>query len=142
MTRDGYDISTDPARLDIDAIWQFLTNAYWSPGVERERVERSIANSLVFGVYAQDGSQAGFARLVTDRATFGWLADLFVLEPHRGHGLGAWLVETILAHPDVAQLRQVLLATKDAQTLYARFGFEAIEGTRLMALRRTKPAAG
>lgn len=136
--RDGYEISNDRARLDVDAIWRFLRTAYWSPGVEQEVVERSIEFSLVFGVFAPDGSLAGFARLATDRSTFGWLADLFILEQHQGQGLGIWLVETVLAHPDVARLRQVILATKDAHSLYARFGFEPIEGTRLMALRRAR----
>ncbi len=101
-TRDGYEISTDADRLDVEAIWGFLRTAYWSEGVERDVVVRSIEGSIPFGLYAPGGEQAGFARAVTDSATFAWIADVFVLEPHRGRGLGVWLVETVLAHPDVA----------------------------------------
>jgi GNAT superfamily N-acetyltransferase len=100
--RDGYHISTDPDRLDREAIWSFLRTSYWSPGIEREVVERGIDNSLVFGLYAQADEQAGFARVVTDRARFGWLADVFVLDAHRGRGLGVWLVQTIVGHPELA----------------------------------------
>ena len=132
--RDGYVISTDPARLDRDAIWRFLRTAYWSPGVAREVVERSIEHSLVFGLYAPDGSQAGFARAVTDRATFAWIADLFVLEGHRGRGLGVWLAETVLSHPDLGGVRRFMLGTADAHGLYERFGFEPADPRRLMEL--------
>jgi GNAT superfamily N-acetyltransferase len=94
-----YSISTDPSRLDRDLLHRFLSEeAYWSPGVPRQVVERSIENSLNFGLYRGD-DQAGFARVVTDYATFGWLADVFVLGPHRGQGLGKWLVETVISHP-------------------------------------------
>ena len=119
----GYEISNDRERLDVDAIWSFLHSAYWSPGVPRDVVERSIARSLCFGLYAPDGAQAGFARVVTDGATFAWIADVFVLDPHRGRGLGVWLMETVLAHPDLQGLRRIVLATKDAHELYERFGF-------------------
>ena len=119
----GYEISTDPARLDLDVIHGYLREAYWSPGVPRDVVERSIARSLCFGLYAPDGAQAGFARVVTDVATFAWIADVFVLDPHRGRGLGVWLMETVLAHPDLQGLRRIVLATKDAHELYERFGF-------------------
>jgi GNAT superfamily N-acetyltransferase len=133
-SRDGYVISTDPARLDRDAIWHFLRTSYWSPGVPREVVDRSIEGSLVFGLYAPGGEQAGFARAVTDAATFAWLADVFVLDGHRGRGLGVWLVEAVLAHPDLQGLRRILLATADAHGLYRRFGFERPDADRLMAL--------
>lgn len=119
---DGYVISTDPARLDREAIWSFLRTSYWSPGIERDVVERGIEHSLVFGLYAADGAQAGFARVVTDHARFAWLADVFVLEEHRGRGLGVWLVDTVVAHPQLAGLR-IVLATADAHGLYERFGF-------------------
>jgi GNAT superfamily N-acetyltransferase len=119
----GYEISTDPARLDLDLIHGYLREAYWSPGVPRDVVKRSIARSLCFGLYAPDGAQAGFARVVTDGATFAWIADVFVLDPHRGRGLGVWLMETVLAHPDLQGLRRIVLATKDAHELYERFGF-------------------
>ncbi len=134
---DGFEISTDPARLDRAAIWGFLTTAYWSVGVEREVTERAIDNSLAFGLYAPDGSQAGFARAVTDQARFAWLADVFVLPAHRGGGLGVWLVGTVLDHPEISGLR-VLLATADAHGLYARFGFQPTESGRMMELRSTR----
>lgn len=136
---DGYEISTDPSRLDLDAIHAFLRTAYWSPGVERAVVERAIAHSIPFGLYAPDGAQAGFARVVTDRATFAYLADVFVLPAHRGHGLGGWLVETVLAHPDVQGVRRFHLATADAHGLYARFGFVPSDPARMMD--RTRQSA-
>jgi GNAT superfamily N-acetyltransferase len=133
---DGYEISTDKARLQIDVIWGFLRNAYWSTGVERDVVERSIEGSTALGLYARDGSQAGFARLVTDGATFAWLADLFVLEEHRGRGLGVLLAKSAAAEADRLGLRQLLLATQDAHTMYERFGFEPTPPSRYMVRRR------
>jgi GNAT superfamily N-acetyltransferase len=135
--RDGYLISTNPARLDREAIWRFLSTAYWSPGVARDVVERAIENSLVFGLYSSAATQAGFARVVTDRARFAWLADVFVLEAYRGAGLGVWLVETVLAHPDLTGVRFVL-GTADAHGLYARFGFEPADPDRMMD-RKSRP---
>ncbi len=132
---DGYEISTDASRLDIDVIWGFLRTAYWSAGVERDVVERSIAGSTAFGVYAPDGSQAGFARLVTDGATFAWLADLFVLDEHRGRGLGVRLAKAAADEADRLGLRQTLLATADAHSMYERFGFEATPPGRYMVRR-------
>lgn len=130
--RDGYVVSNDPGRLDREAIWRYLRTSYWSPGIARDVVERAIDNSsLVFGLYAPQGAQAGFARVVTDRARFAWLADVFVLEEHRGRGLGVWLVETVVAHPDLAGLRFVL-ATADAHGLYERFGFGPVDAARMM----------
>jgi GNAT superfamily N-acetyltransferase len=121
--QDGYEVSTDPARLDVDAIHGFLVTAYWCAGIPRETVVRAIAGSIPFGLYAPDGAQGGFARVVTDRATFAYLGDVFVLEEHRGRGLGVWLVDRIVAHPDLQGLRRFHLATADAHGLYARFGF-------------------
>jgi GNAT superfamily N-acetyltransferase len=135
-SRDGYELDDDPARIDLDATWGFLRTAYWSFGVPREVVARSIAASVCLGLYAPGGEQAGFARAVTDRATFAWIADVFVLEPHRGRGLGVWLVETLLSDPRLAGLRLTILATADAHGLYERFGFEPIDGARFMSLRR------
>lgn len=128
----GYEISTDPARLDLDAIHGFLRTAYWSQGVAREVVERSIAHSLPFGLYAPDGAQAGFARVISDRAVFAYVGDVFVLPDHRGRGLGVWLVETMLAHPELQGLRRWHLATADAHALYARFGFAPSDPARMM----------
>ena len=137
MSSGGYEISTDPERLDIDAIHAFLsTEAYWSPGVSRAVVERSIAGSLPFGVYvAGSGEQVGFARVVTDTATFAWIADVYVVAEHRGRGLGKRLVEAILSEPELQGLRRWLLATADAHELYRRFGFDAVvRPERFMAL--------
>ncbi len=125
-TRGDYEISTEPARLDFDAIHRYLSeDSYWARGISREVVERSIAGSLPFGLY-RGGDLAGFARAVTDRATFAYLGDVFVLPAHRGHGLGVWLVETVLSHPDLQGLRGFMLATEDAHGLYERFGFRAL----------------
>jgi GNAT superfamily N-acetyltransferase len=135
--RDGYLISDERDRVDVEVTWGFLRTSYWSPGVPREVVERSIAGSLCLSLFAPDGEQAGFARVVTDRATFAWLADVFVLEPHRGRGLGVWLVSTVLEHPDLEGVRAVLLGTADAHELYTRFGFEVPEYGRYMVRRAT-----
>jgi GNAT superfamily N-acetyltransferase len=133
-SREGYEISTDPRRLDRDAIWAFLTESYWARGIPRDLLERAIGRSLSFGLYAPDGSQAGYARVVTDGATFAWIGDLFVVEAHRRRGLGKWLVETVLAHPDLSDPRKVVLATADAHGLYRRFGFEAADPERMMEI--------
>ena len=133
--RDEYLISTDPSRLDLELVHRFLSEeAYWSPGVAREIVERSIEHSLNFGLYRGD-KQVGFARVVTDYATFAWLADVFVLETDRQRGLGKWLVETVISHADLKTVRRWLLATGDAHTLYERFGFQPIaEHPRFMVI--------
>jgi GNAT superfamily N-acetyltransferase len=138
----GYTISTDPARLDRDAIHRYLSEeSYWAAGIARETFERSVANSLPFGLYAPDGSQAGFARVVSDFAVYAWLGDVFVLDAHRERGLGVWLVETVLAHPDLQSLRTFTLKTADAHSLYARFGFvTATDPTRFM--ERHSPRRG
>jgi GNAT superfamily N-acetyltransferase len=119
-----YDIATDPSRLDRRLIHRFLARSHWAKGIPLEVVERAIAGSLPFGLY-RDGRQVGFARVVTDGATFAYLADVFVLPEERGKGLGRWLVETVLAHPQLQGLRRWLLGTRDAQALYRRCGFGA-----------------
>jgi len=121
-TVDGFLISTDAARLDLDVIHSFLSTAYWAEGVPREVVARSIANSLCFGVY--DGAkQIGFARVVTDYATFAYLGDVFIIEPYRGRGLSKALMDTAISHPHLRGLRRWLLGTADAHGLYRKFGF-------------------
>ena len=125
----AYEISTDHARLDIDLIHNFLRSSYWARNIPRAVVEKSIHNSLCFGAYA-DGCQVGFARAITDRAVFAYLADVFVLTEHRGRGVGRLLIQAILDHPDLQGLRRLMLATKDAQGLYAKFGFEPLLETR------------
>jgi GNAT superfamily N-acetyltransferase len=121
--RDDYSISTDRSRLDINLIHNYLSEeSYWATGRPREVVARSIENSLPFGIY-KGGEQVGFARVVTDYATFAWVADVFVLREHRGQGLSKWLMEVILAHPQLQGFRRWVLSTRDAQGLYERFGF-------------------
>lgn len=121
----GYRITTDPAALDVARIHRWLTRSYWAAGIPLETVRRSIEGSLNFGLFEGD-EQIGFARLVTDRATFAWLADVFVAESHRGRGLSKWLMETIVEHPEVQNLRRWVLATRDAHGLYARHGFKPL----------------
>lgn len=128
-TQDLYEISTDPARLDLGAVHAYLTRSYWSPGIPRAVVERAAANSLCFGLYHRAGGddgadrQVGYARVVTDRATFAYLCDVYVLEAHRGRGLSKRLMQAIGAHPDLQGLRRFVLGTKDAHGLYSQFGF-------------------
>lgn len=124
--RGGYLISTDKARLDVAAIHAYLTRSYWSPGIPKAVVERAIGGSLCFGLFDERGDQVGFGRMITDSATFAYLADVYVLEEHRGKGLGKWMVETILAHPSLQGLRRIMLATRDAHALYAPFGFKPL----------------
>jgi GNAT superfamily N-acetyltransferase len=121
--RDEYTISTDRNRLDIPVVHDFVSNqSYWAQGRTIEVVQRALDNSLNFGLY-KDKQQVGFARVVTDYATFAWIADVFVLTEHRGCGLSKWLMEVILSHPQLQGFRRWVLATKDAHSLYARFGF-------------------
>ncbi len=125
------EISTDPTRLDVDMIHRFLSErSYWARGRDPAVTRRAIDNSLCFGAYL-DGQQVAFCRLVTDRATFAWLADVFVLEAFRGQGIGKTLVASAMAHPDV-QATRVLLATKDAHDLYAQYGFALVPLERYM----------
>lgn len=127
-----YVVSADKSLLDVEAIYAFLSTCYWSPGIARERVERAIANSLCFGAYDTSTprgvtgglfAQVGFARVVTDRASFAYLCDVFVLESHRGGGVGKLLMETIMAEPAIRGVRCFSLKTRDAHGLYKQFGF-------------------
>ncbi len=131
--RDEYLISTDPARLDIEVIYDYLHNAaYWSQGRPRDVIEKSIAHSENFGVYHGD-ALVGYARVITDYATFAYLCDVFILPHAQGRGLGKWLMETILAHPELQGLRYWYLRTRDAHGLYKQFGFtELRDPTRSM----------
>lgn len=137
-----YRISTDPALLNLDVIHSYLYRSYWSPGVPRALVAQGIDHSLNFGLYQRNGeiaAQVGFARVITDYASFAYLADVFVLPEHRGCGLGVWLIDTILACPQLQSLRSFSLATRDAHTLYSKFGFEAADSTRYMIKRYEVP---
>lgn len=123
--RDHFTISTDPARLDIDAITDMLSRAYWAKGRTRDVIARYLQHSLTFGIY--DGPrQIGLARIVSDYTTFAWLCDVFIHEDYRSHGLGKWLMETIHSHPDLQGLRRWLLATRDAHGLYAQYGWKPL----------------
>jgi GNAT superfamily N-acetyltransferase len=125
--RGDFVISTDPARLDLGVIHGFLTNCYWAKGIPRDVVERSIEHSLCFGIYDGTGLQVGFARVISDFATVAYLGDVFVLESHRGRGLGKWLMECVMQHPALQNLRRWILLTRDAHGLYARSGFTPLK---------------
>lgn len=130
-----YTISTDPMRLDAALIHRYLSqDSYWARGVPLEVLQRAIRNSLCFGMYASE-RQVGFARVVTDAATFGYLADVFILPGHRGLGLGKQLIAAVMAHPDLQGLRRIMLATRDAHGLYRHFGFTAPKNPQLLMER-------
>lgn len=137
LTRGQYSITTDPQKLDLDAIHAYLSRSFWAEGIPKDVVARSLANSLCFGLFdhaapldegwrrpeRSRGAQVGLARVVTDRATYAYLCDVYVLESHRTRGLGKWLIETVMAHPDLQGLRRFQLVTRDAHGLYSRHGF-------------------
>lgn len=139
VEREGYAISTDPARLNFAVIHGFLRESYWSPGIPRDVVERAAQNSLCFGVYCGT-EQVGYCRIITDYTTFAYLADVFILPEHRGRGLSKWMVATIKGHPSLQGIRRWLLFTADAHGLYAQFGFapDPAAAERLMTWRDPK----
>jgi len=133
ISKDDYYISTDKNKLDIDFIHGYLTRSYWAEGITKDIVFKSVNGSLCFGVFkngppslASADKQVGFARMVTDEATYAYLADVFIIEEHRGKGLSKWLMEVILSHPGLQGLRRMMLATRDAHGLYAQFGFSPL----------------
>jgi N-acetylglutamate synthase-like GNAT family acetyltransferase len=129
--RGEYLISTDPAKLDLDAIHAYLVRAYWSQGIPRKTVERAVANSLCFALLHGD-AQVGFARVVTDSATFAYLCDVYILEDHRGKAVGKWMMECVMGHPSLQGLRRFSLATRDAHGLYRQFDFRALSNPDLI----------
>ncbi|MFJ1801858.1 GNAT family N-acetyltransferase [Streptomyces sp. NPDC088180] len=133
---DRYEIDTDPERLDIALVHHWLsTDAFWALGRSRDLVERSMRGSLNFGVYGPDGAQVAYARVVTDRATFAWLCDVYVAPAHRGRGLGVRLATAVRDHLAPYELKRTLLATLDAHELYAKVGFTPVtDPTMLMVL--------
>jgi GNAT superfamily N-acetyltransferase len=135
--RESFTVSDDPARLDVDAIHDYLSrHSYWAQEIPREIVARSLENSLCFGLY-EGSRQIGLARMVTDRATFAYLCDVYVLPDYRGKGLGKWLMECVLEHPDLAGLRRMQLVTRDAHEIYRAFGFtELAQPGRHMEIAR------
>jgi GNAT superfamily N-acetyltransferase len=134
-TNGNYLISTDRDLIDVEVVHRYLNaESYWAAGIPLHVAIRSIEHSLCFGLY-KGGRQTGFARVITDYATFGYLADVFVLEPHRGHGLSKWMLSVIRNHPDLQGFRRWMLATRDAHGLYAQFGFTPLSSPdRLMEL--------
>ena len=137
----GFTLDPDPARLDVTVIHRYLSQeSYWARRIPRATVERAIAHSLNFGIYAPDGQQAAYARVVSDRATFAWLCDVFVLPAYRGQGLSKWLVRAVLAHPELQGLRCHLLATLDAHGLYQQHGYKPLpEPGRWLEIRPEVP---
>jgi len=130
-------ISTSRDRLDLDVIHSFLTNCYWAKGIPSEVVVRSIEHALCFGIYDRNGAQVGFARVISDFATIAYVGDVFVLETHRGQGLGRWLMQCVMQHPTLQNLRRWILTTRDAHGLYAQVGFTPVKAPeRFMELYR------
>lgn len=135
--RGEFSVSTDRARLDLDVIHGFLTNCYWAKGIPRDVVARSIEHSLCFGIYDGSGAQVGFARVISDFATIAYIGDVFVLDTHRGRGLGKWLMQCITLHPALQNLRRWILTTRDAHGLYSQVGFIPVKSPeRFMELHR------
>jgi len=133
-----YYISVSLSDFEMDKVHEWLSvDAYWSKGVPREVLERAFQNSLVFGLFHKEEGQVGVARMTTDKATFAYLADVFILSSHRGTGLGRWLMEIIMAYPDLQGLRRIMLATSDMQALYRQFGFvDCPDNGKLMEIVR------
>jgi len=135
----GYEISTDPARLDIAAIHAYLTRSYWSPGIPLATVQRAVRNSLCFGLYQEaGGNQVGLTRVVTDHATFAYLCDVYVLEEHRGRGLAKFMMHTVMSHPALTGARRAMLGTRDAHGLYRQFEFKDV-GTSNILMEILRP---
>jgi len=128
----NYQVSSNKSRLNIELIHEFISGTYWAKEIPIEIMRRAIQNSLCFGVYNEQGEQVGFARVISDFATFGYLADVFILQAHRGRGLSKILLTEIMAHPDLQNLRRFCLATADAHTLYQQFGFSALTAPETM----------
>ena len=137
--RGGLLLSTDRSRIDIDAVLDMLHRSHWGGAITRDVLERAIPNSVCIGVY-EGARQLGFARAITDLATYAYLSDVFVLEDERGRGLGSWMIEAILDHPDLQNLRRVALFTRDARELYERYGF-AVGSTSTSIYMERRPGA-
>ena len=127
----GYTISTCSKKLNFNVIHGFISKSYWASGIPKDTLHKAISNSLCFGIYDAYDKQVAFARIISDKATFAYLADVFVLDTHRGKGLSKWLIKTIISHPDLQGLRRTVLATKDAHGLYEKYGFTAIENPEI-----------
>ncbi|QEY18989.1 N-acetyltransferase [Cellvibrio sp. KY-GH-1] len=125
----GYKISANKNDLDFSVVYQFIASSYWAKGIPQTTMQRAIENSLCFGVFTERNQQVGFARVISDYATYAYLADVFILEDHRGKGLSKWLVAEILNHADLQGLRRFNLVTRDAHGLYEQFGFARLQTT-------------
>ena len=123
----GYRLSHDPAELQLDVIHEFLSQSYWSPGIPRHAVERAVRHSLTVAGFDRSGAQVGFARMVTDQTSFGYLADVFVLEAHRGKGLARAMVRALLDRPEIRDCRSLLLLTRDAHSIYEACGYQRVQ---------------
>ncbi|EOG5905603.1 GNAT family N-acetyltransferase [Vibrio vulnificus] len=123
----GYRVTTDQSEMDFSVIFDFISKSYWAKGIPQATMHKAIDNAFCFAVLQDNGELVGFARLITDKATFAYLADVFILPQHRGQGLSKWLMEKIIAHPELQGLRRMILATRDAHGLYKQFGFTPIE---------------
>jgi GNAT superfamily N-acetyltransferase len=132
--REHFTVTTDPARMDLSVVAGFLSSSYWAAGIAVERVARSVANSLCFSLL-EGQRQVGFARVISDYTTVAYLGDVFILPSHRGQGLSKWLVECVIAHPELQGLRRWLLATRDAHGLYRQYGFEPLANPQLFMER-------
>jgi N-acetylglutamate synthase-like GNAT family acetyltransferase len=128
----GFEITSNPTDLDLNVIHAFVSESYWAKNIPLATLKKAISNSLVFGAYKPSGEQVGFARVVTDKATFAYLADVFVLEECRGLGLSKLLMQSVCAHPDLQGLRRFMLATSDAHGLYSQFGFNQVENPEIL----------
>tara|TARA_R110002072_G_C7825936_1_gene523756 strand:+ start:540 stop:971 length:432 start_codon:yes stop_codon:yes gene_type:complete len=123
---DGFRISSNNDDMDLAAIHDFISESYWAKGIPKGTLGKAINNSICFGVFDSSGKQVGFARAITDKATYAYLADVYVLEEHRGKGLSRWLMSEVVSHPELQGLRRVTLATLDAHGLYEKFGFQPL----------------
>lgn len=133
-----YLLTTDPQKTDINAVCEMLGKSYWANTRDRETIEVSINNSLCFNLYYEN-KQIGIARMITDHATFAYLCDVYIEEEHRGHGLGKWLVECILAHPSFKNIKRIDLSTRDAHELYRKFGFSAVPKPENLMMKVNNP---
>jgi GNAT superfamily N-acetyltransferase len=141
LSLDNFTVSTDKSKLNIELIHEFLSKSYWAAGRTREAIERSIKNSLCFGIY-NGNDQVGFARVLTDFTVFAYLADVFILEAYRGAGLGKKLIGTILSYPELKTIKRWMLATSDAHGLYSQFGFKGLsQPEKYMELFNPNPPA-
>jgi GNAT superfamily N-acetyltransferase len=138
--REGFVVSTDKSRLDVGVVHTFLSSSYWAAGIPEEEVARSIEHSLCFGLYGAGGEQVGFARVITDYTFLAYLADVFVLDSHRGRGLGKWLVEAVTSHPELRGIRKWMLATGDAHELYRKYGFSVPQQPEMLMEKVSVPA--